>query len=95
MRKERMITRTIAQTIAEIMCIDVTIAQVEIIETKIGGEYTPEELLKVLKKLYETDTYKVVNIQSMKSDQLLLGISESDFIKYATVLPPRTKKVEE
>lgn len=92
MRKEKMITRTIIQTSVEAMCIDVTTAEVEIIETKIGGEYTPEELLKALKKIYETDTYKVVNIESMKSEQLLLGMTESYFIEHAQVLPPRTNK---
>lgn len=95
MRKEKMITRTIMQTTAELMCIDVTTAEVEIFEAKIGGEYTPEELLKAFKKIYETDTYKVVHIESMKSEKLLLGMTESQFVKYATVLPPRTKKVGE
>ena len=95
MRKERMITRTITQTTVQFMCIDITTAEVSIVDTKIGGIYTNAELLKTLKKLYETDVFKVVNIESQSTEELLLGMTESDFIKYATVLPPRTKKVEE
>lgn len=92
MRKEKMITRTITQTTAHLMCIDVTTAEVEIFETKIGGTYTDEELLKAFKKIYETDTYKVVHIESQYTEELLLGMTESYFIEHAQVLPSRLKK---
>lgn len=94
MRKEKMITRTIVQTTASVMTIDVTNSEVSIFETKIGGVYTDTELLKVLKKIYETDTYKLVYIESNTHEEILLGMTESQFIKYATVLP-RTKKAGE
>ena len=95
MRKEKMITRTITQTTAQVMRIDVTNSEVSIIETRIGGVYTDTELLKALKKIYETDTYKLVHIESNTHEEILLGMSESKFIEYATVLPPRTKKAGE
>lgn len=95
MRKEKMITRTITQTSAQVMAIDVTNSEVSIFETKIGGVYTDIELLKMLKKIYETDTYKLINIESNKHEEILLGMSESQFMEYATVLPPRTKKAGE
>lgn len=95
MRKEKMITRTITQTTAQVMGIDVTNSEVSIIETRIGGVYTDAELLKVLKKIYETDTYKLVHIESNTYEEILLGMTETQFIKYATVLPPRTKKAGE
>ena len=95
MRKEKMITRTIMQTTAIVMGIDVTNSEVSIIETKIGGVYTDSELLKALKKIYETDTYKLVYIESNTHDEILLGMTESQFMKYATVLPSRTKKAGE
>lgn len=95
MRKEKMITRTITQTSAQVMTIDVTNSEVSIFETKIGGVYTDIELLKMLKKIYETDTYKLINIESNKHEEILLGMSESQFMEYATVLPPRTKKAGE
>lgn len=86
MRKERMITCTITQTTASVMAIDVTNSEVSIFETKIGGAYTDVELLKALKKIYETDTYKLVNIESNTHEQILLGMTESQFFKYATVV---------
>lgn len=95
MRKEKMITLSLAQTIASVMAIDVTNSDVSIFETKIGGIYADNELLKELKKIYETDTYKLVHIESNTHEEIILGMTESDFIKYATVLPSRTKKVEE
>lgn len=95
MRKEKMITRTITQTTAQVMAIEVTNSEVSIFETKIGGVYTDIELLKMLKNIYETDTYKLVNIESNKHEEILLGMSESQFMEYATVLPPRTKKAGE
>lgn len=95
MRKEKMITRTITQTTASVMTIDVTNSEVSIFETKIGGVYTDGELLKTLKKIYETDTYKLVHIESNTHEEILLGMSESQFMEYATVLPPRTKKGDE
>ena len=95
MRKEKMITRTITQTTASVMTIDVTNSEVSIFETKIGGAYTDSELLKALKKIYETGTYKLVHIESNTHEEILLGMPESKFMEYATVLPPRTKKVGE
>ena len=92
MRKEKMVTRTIAQTTVQLMCIDVTTVEVEIVETRIGGTYTDEEILKVFKKIYETDTYKVIHVESQHTEELLLGMTESYFIEHAQVLPPRTKK---
>ena len=91
MARERMITRTVTQTTAEVMTIDVTTAEVQICEYTIGGTYDRNEvLLKKLKKLFQTDTFKLVNINTTKVDDLLLGMTEEDFIRYARVLPPRT-----
>ena len=92
MRRERMIIRTITQTSAQVMTIDVTNSEVSIFETKIGGVYTDSELLKVLKKIYETDTYKLVHIESNTHEEILLGMSESKFMKYATVYHHEQRK---
>lgn len=90
MARARMITRTVNQTTAQVMALDVTSAEVRIVEYTIGGSYTDEELLKKLQKLFQTDTLKLVHIESKKCEELLLGMTEEDFIKYAQVLPPRT-----
>ena len=86
--RARMITRTVTQTIAKVMCLNVTTADVTINEYTIGGTYTEVELLKKCKKLFETDEFKLVHIESSKVEEILLGMAEEDFIRYATVLPP-------
>lgn len=90
--RARMITRTVTQTIAKVMCLNVTTADVTINEYTIGGTYTEEELLKKCKKLFETDEFKLVHIESLKVEEILLGMTEEDFIRYATVLPPRKEQ---
>jgi hypothetical protein len=95
MAREKMVTRTVTQTTAEVMTIDVTTAEVQIREYIIGGTYdTNEILLKKLQKLFQTETFKLVNINSATVEDLLLGMTEGDFIRYATVLPPRNTKNE-
>ena len=93
MTREKMVTRTVTQTTAEVMTIDVTTAEVQIREYTICGTYgTNEILLKELQKLFQTDTFKLVNINSTTVDDILLGMTVEDFIRYATVLPPRSTK---
>lgn len=87
--RERMVTRTVTQTTAKVMCLNVTIAEATINEYTIGGTYTESDLLKKCKKLFETDEFKVVHIESSKVEEILLGMTEEDFIRYATVLSPR------
>lgn len=92
MARERMVTRTVELTIAEVMTIDTSTAKVETIAYEIGGGLTDEKaILKAVKKLHETDTFKCVAVQSIATKEILYGMPEIDFIKYATVLPPRTK----
>ena len=99
MARARMVTRTIEQTTAEVMTINVTNAEVKISKYTIAGKYTGEELLSKLKAIYETETIKLVHVESQSVDELLLGMSEEDFIRLATVLPPRkqynTSEVQE
>ena len=87
--KERMVTRTVTQTTAKVMCLNVTTAEVTINEYTIVGTYTDSDLIKKCKKLYETDDLKLVHLESSKVEEFLLGMTEEDFIRYATVLPPR------
>ena len=95
MAREKMVTRTVTQTTAEVMTIDVTTSEVRILEYTIGGTYdTNEILLKKLQKLFQIDTFKLVNINTTTVEDLLLGMTEEDFIRYATVLPPRSAKKE-
>lgn len=89
MARERLITRTLIQSDITAMTVDVTEGKVENKEYVLGGQYTPDEALKKLKKMYENDTTKLVSVISIDERELLLGMTEEDFIKYSTVLPKR------
>ncbi len=93
MARTRMITRTINVTVIEAMCVDTLTAEVSIKELELTGEvFTEEKALKSLKKEYETDTFKVVAIQSMNVHEEMYGLKEIDFLKVATKLNPATRK---
>lgn len=95
MARKRMVTRTIEQTKAQVMTLDVTSAEVQVKAYTIGGRFNDEELLKKLKKLFETDTLKLVHIESQTCEEVLLGMDEEDFIRLAQVLPPRNANKNE
>ena len=95
MARERMVTRTVELTVATVMCLNTITAQVETVAYEIGGGLTDEKaILKAVKKLHETDTFKCVSVVSVSVNEILYGMPESEFIKYATVLPPRGTKAD-
>lgn len=95
MARKRMITRTVEQTTANVMTLDVKTSEVQVRHYDIGGQYTDEDLLKKLQKLFQTETFKLVHIESQSCKEVLLGMDEEDFIRLAKVLPPRTTNKEE
>ena len=95
MARKRMITRTVEQTTAKVMTLDVTTAEVQVCTYDIGGQYNDEELLKKLQQLFQTDTLKLVHVESQTCKEVLLGMEEEDFIRLAKVLPPRNSNKDE
>ena len=89
MARERMVTRTVESTIAHTMCLNVETADVSVETYRVSGKFEEKELLKKLKKLYETETFKVVAIQSTETEEKLYGMTEELFIELAHELPPR------
>ena len=89
MARERMVTRTINETTVNVMVLDVTTANVTIQPFKLSGTFTTDEALKACKKRYDTDTIKLVYVDSMEETEILYGMPEDEFMKYAKVLPPR------
>ena len=95
MARERMVTRTVVVTTVEVMCLDVTTAQVQIKDFEMSGVYADyESALKSIKKVHETDSFKCVAVQGMTEKEVLYGMKEIDFIQLAKVLPPRGSKEE-
>ena len=92
MARKRMITRTIEQTTAEVMTLNVVTAEVLTQQYTIGGQYSDTDLLKKLQEIFQTDEIKLVHIEKQECTEVLLGMPEEDFIRYATVLPPRVNQ---
>ena len=90
MAKVRMVTRTVEQTTVSIMCLDVATAEVSTRDFILSGSFDDFNLLlKEARKRYETDILKLVHIENVHVNQLLYGMPESDFIRFATILPLR------
>ena len=89
MARERMITRTIKSADVEVMTIDTTTAEVKIECYTTEPQENEEKYLKVLRKAYETDTFKLVKIESIEIYENLYGMTETEFKQYAKLLPSR------
>ena len=90
-----MVTRTIEQTTAKVMTLNVDTAEVTITPYTISGELTGDALLKALQDTYQTDTMKLVHVLESTVESVLYGMEEEEFIKLAKVLPQRYVTVSE
>lgn len=95
MARKRMVTRTIEQTTAKVMTLNVVTAGVTITPYTISGELTGDALLKALQDTYQTDTMKLVHVLESTVESVLYGMEEEEFIKLAKVLPKRYVTVSE
>lgn len=96
MARERMVTRTVEVNTFEVMTVNVETADVQILEFKLGGEYDKKkDALTLLKKQYETETLKLVNITNHSVETVLYGMPERMFMELSEVLPPRGANNEE
>ena len=93
MARTKMVTRTVVQTTADVMRINTSTAEVSIVPFTLGGKYTDgEEFLKAVNKTaYDLPDIKYVKADNLVEEELLLGMTEEEFIRNARVLPPRTK----
>lgn len=96
MARVRMVTRTVSVAEVSVMMLNITTQKVTTVVAEIGGGITDENaLLKAVKKIHEDSVNKCVAITSVKQKEILYGMPESDFIRLAKVLPPRSNKEEE
>lgn len=95
MARKRMVTRTIEQTTAKVMTLNVVTAEVTITPYTISGELAGDALLKALQDTYQTDTVKLVHVLESTVESVLYGMEEEEFIKLAKVLPKRYVTVSE
>lgn len=95
-KKERMVTRTIDFTMVDALMVDLATAKVTNVTLQVPGKYdnTPE-LLEIVRSNNESDAVKVAGITAARPESRLYGMSESEFMAYGRVLPPRTKAEQE
>lgn len=93
MSKEKMITRTIERTEAIVIALDVITVETQILSLVAMGTYENDrKLLEALKRAHETDTFKIVAIQSSTLHQDIYGATEREFMSIARLLDPDTRK---
>ena len=90
MARERMVTRTVFETVVDVMVVNTENAQVEIVNKKLTFQPDTNTALKYLQKHFDTETFKHVSIQGFKQEETLYGMTEQEFIQLAKVLPPRS-----
>lgn len=96
MARTRVVTRTINVTTIEALCMDIKTCEPVVKDLELTGEtYDNDKALKLARKLYDTETLKVVAIQSITTHEELYGMLETDFLKYATRMDDKRKFVEE
>lgn len=90
MARMRMVTRTVEVNTYSVMTCNTETVEVRTIDFKVGVIPQSIEPMKYLKKQYETETLKLCAITSHTVETILYGMPEDEFIKNATVIPPRT-----
>lgn len=92
-----MVTRTVLTTECEVLCVNVSTVETTIQTfTLTGKQENTEQILKVLKREHETDTFKLVALQGEPTyKETMYGMKEIDFINIAKKLDPDTRKIVE
>lgn len=85
MRKEKMITRTIVTTNAEIMCFNLDTNEVITLTETYIGDLSDKEIEKRFSVDYNNSA-KFLKLVSAKKTSKLYGITEKDFLLYAVEL---------
>lgn len=94
MARERMVTRTIEESMYKCMCVNPTNSEVSHHWFPITGDrLTPDKALATIKKMYESDEQIIVVIEDSYTTEKLYGMLEIDFLRYARELDPDTRKM--
>lgn len=94
MARQPQVTRTIQTTKAKVLCIDLVNEQPFTKEVVLPRTYKDERsMMKKLKPMLDSETVKVVHVQSFVVESTLYGMTEEEFISMAHILPARTSKI--
>lgn len=91
--RERMVTRTVKASDVTILAVNLdtkeTFEESVLLSTPMKDE---KSIMKYLVKHYDDETKKAVSILNIDEIENLYGMSETDFIAQAKILPARTTK---
>ena len=87
--RTRLVTRTINEVTANTVIYDVVAGEIKTVNYTLTGKMDKDVALKALKKAHETDTIKVVTVNSIDVVEQLYGMSEEEFIKVAKKIDKR------
>ena len=91
MSRERFVTRTIKENNVTVLGMNLETCEAETRTLLISGEY--DDFLKVAQTLYNDDTFTVVKIMNVKSEDVIYKMREIDFINHATRVTDRFEKI--
>ena len=90
------VTRTIQTTVVTIFCVNIEDKSTFEQTITLPRTYKNEsKMMKMIEKILEGEPVKAVSISGYEVKETLYGMTEAEFIKYATVLPPREAKKTE
>lgn len=93
MKKEKMITRTIVTTNAEIMAFNLDTNEVITLNETYIGDLSDKEIEKKFSVDYNNNA-KFLKLVSAEKTSKLYGIAEKDFLLYAVELDENRKEVK-
>lgn len=95
MARERMVTRTVMTTTVEVLVINIETAEVGTKYFSLGKNMIKDEKTMLNNSQVMMDEqqgnsmWKCVAIKNIREEETLYGMPESEFIKYAKVIPSR------
>lgn len=93
MRREKMVTRTIVTTNAEIMCFNLDTNEVITFKESYIGDLSDKEIEKRFSVDYNNSA-KFLKLVNAEKTSKLYGITEKDFLLYAVELDENRKEVK-
>lgn len=96
MARVPMVTRTIPTTVVNVFCVNTEDRSTFEQSITLPRTYKDEvKMMKAVEKVLDGEPIKAVSITGYEVQETLYGMTEADFIKAATVLPPRSANKDE
>lgn len=90
MKKEKLITRTIVSTLANVKVFSKDENAVSDITVEFAGKLDEKEIKETFEKVVASKgVYCFIMVNNFEKVERLYGVTESDFMKIAVELPPR------